>query len=35
MAMADHALDTTGGARMGASATTTVLSVFPPRIMPP
>src|SRR5439155_15450231 len=35
MAIADHARETTGGARMGASATTTVLSVLPPRIMPP
>jgi len=35
MAMADHARDTTGGAVIGSSATTTVLSVLPPRIIPP
>jgi len=35
MAIADHARDTTGGAVIGASATTTVESVLPPRIMPP
>ena len=35
IAIADHACDTTGGASIGPSATTTVLSVLPPRIMPP
>ncbi len=35
IAIADHVRDTTGGAVIGPSATTTVLSVFPPRIMPP
>src|ERR1700687_479235 len=35
MAIADHARETTGGARIGASAMTTVLSVLPPRITPP
>ena len=35
IAIADHVCDTTGGASIGASATTTVLSVLPPRIMPP
>src|SRR5262245_27603988 len=35
MASAAHARDTTGGAVIGASAITTVLSVLPPRIMPP
>ena len=35
IAIADHAFDTTGGASIGPSPTTTVLSVLPPRIMPP
>ena len=35
IAIADHALGTTGGASIGPSATTMVLSVLPPRIMPP
>ncbi len=35
MRMADHAALTVGGASTGPSATTTVDSVLPPRIMPP
>src|SRR4051812_15014651 len=35
MPIADHVFDTTGGASMGPSPTTTVLSVLPPRIIPP
>ncbi len=35
IAIADHDRATTGGAVIGPSPTTTVLSVFPPRIIPP
>jgi hypothetical protein len=35
IAIADHARATTGGVEIGPSATTTVLSVGPPRIIPP
>ena len=35
IAIDDHAFDTTGGASIGPSPITTVLSVLPPRIMPP
>src|SRR5581483_10568895 len=35
MPIADHACDSTGGAWIGPSPTTTLASVLPPRIMPP